>query len=37
MIDYDGLRRLLTYHKYIVLKGKIVEENLRLQQSKQDC
>ena len=37
MIDYDGLSRLLTYHKYITLKGKIAEEKLWLQQSKQDC
>ena len=28
MIDYDGLSRLLTYHEYITLKGKIAEEKL---------
>ena len=37
MIDYDGLSRLLTYYEYIPLKGKIAEEKLWLQQSKQDC
>ena len=37
IIDYDGLSRLLTYHEYITLKGKIAEEKLWLQQSKQDC
>ena len=37
MIDYDGLSRLLTYHEYITLKGKIAKEKLWLQQSKQDC
>ena len=36
MIDYDGLSRLLAYHKYITLKGKIAVEKLWLQQSKQD-
>ena len=36
-MDYDGLKMLAKYHKYVALRKKTAEEKDWLKQSRQNC